>query len=379
MKITEIRTYLMNAPGRNWVFVKVLTDTELYGWGEATLEGKEHSAAAAVHDLERLIVGEDPTRVEHLWQRMYRHGFWRGGVVLNTALSAIEQALWDITGKAYGLPVYRLFGGPTRDRVRCYTHLGRAAGESAGDAARRYVAAGWNALKMGPGRLHSGSEGEVLRRAAELVGEVREAVGPDVEIAIDNHGQLRPAMAIRLMRVLEPFRLLFFEEPCPPDNLDALRRIREAQTGMAMDLATGERAFTRFGFKQLLEEQLVDVIQPDLCHAGGIAETRKIAAMAETYYVAVAPHNPNGPVSTAAAVHLAASIPNFSILEYASSVPHRDEVQRGEPMRAEGGWIVLPEAPGLGVDLDEEYIQAHPYRAFDYPGAYHDDGSVADI
>jgi galactonate dehydratase len=378
MKVTEIKTYVLESPGREYVFVKVLTDEGLHGWGEGTLEMKQGTVVAAVRDLQGFVVGEDPTRIEYLWQRMYRHGFWRGGVAILSAISAIEQALWDITGKAYGQPVYRLLGGAVRDYIPCYTHTGNP------EQARKYMEEGWRAFKFGPshpGQRESGVDERLLiMHTAQNYARMREACGPDVKLMCDVHGRLRPAAAIRLGKALEPYDLFFFEEPVPPDNIQELRRVREA--GLSMDLATGERAFTKWGFREMIEQQLVDVIQPDLCHDGGIKETLKIAALAETYHIMVAPHNPNGPVGTAASVHAAAVMPNFLILEYAMS-PTRDACQaasEAECFKARNGRIELPTKPGLGIELDEEYLEAHPYTGVKlWPGLRYADGGVADV
>jgi galactonate dehydratase len=378
MKITEVKTYIMDSPGRDYVFVKILTDEGLHGWGEGTLEMKQGTVAAAVRDLQGILLGEDPTRIDYLWQRMYRHGFWRGGVAILSALSAIEQALWDVTGKAYGQPVYKLLGGAVRDFIPCYTHTGDP------EQALTFMEDGWRAFKFGPrGRRHSGTavdERELVRETAKAYEAMRRACGDDVDLMCDVHGRLRPSAAIRLGKALEPYGLLFLEEPVPPDNLQSLKLVRQA--GLSMDIATGERAFTKWGFRELIEQQLVDVIQPDLCHDGGIKETLKIGAMAETYHIMVAPHNPNGPVGTAASVHAAAVMPNFLILEYASS-PTRDVCQaagEADCFKARNGRIELPASPGLGIDLDEDYLEAHPYTGVKlWHGLYHADGGVADV
>lgn len=378
MKITEVKTYIMDSPGREYVFIKIMTDEGLHGWGEGTLEMKQGTVAAAVGDLQGFIMGEDPTRVDYLWQRMYRHGFWRGGVAILSAISGIEQALWDITGKAYGQPVYKLLGGAVRDYIPCYTHTGNP------EQARKYMDEGWRAFKFGP----RGRQGNVtLVNEREMVGEtvqaydaMRRACGEDVDLMCDVHGRLRPSASVRLGKALEPFGLLFFEEPVPPDNIQSLKLVREA--GLGMDIATGERAFTKWGFREMIEQQLVDVIQPDICHDGGIKETLKIGAMAETYQIQVAPHNPNGPVGTAASVHAAAVMPNFLILEYASS-PTRDVCQAASDdavFKARNGRIELPTRPGLGIELDEAYLAGHPYTGVKlWPGLHYADGGVADV
>ncbi|HVG97381.1 MAG TPA: galactonate dehydratase [Chloroflexota bacterium] len=378
MKITEVKTYVMDSPGREYVFIKISTDEGLYGWGEGTLEMKQGTVVAAVKDLEGFVIGQDPTRVDFLWQRMYRHGFWRGGVAILSALSGIEQALWDITGKAFDQPVYKLLGGAVRDYIPCYTHCGDA------ERALQLMEDGWRAFKSGPrGRGPRGAavdERALVRETASAYDAMRRACGEDVELMCDVHGRLRPSAAIRLGQALQPFDLLFLEEAVPPDNILSLKRVREA--GLTMDLATGERAFTKWGYREMLEGQYVDIIQPDLCHDGGIKETLKIGALAETYHVMVAPHNPNGPVGTAATVHAAAVMPNFLILEYAQS-PTRDACQaasEAECFKARNGRIELPTRPGLGIDLDEAYLAAHPYGGVKlWPGLYYEDGGVADV
>jgi galactonate dehydratase len=377
VKIREVKTHILESPGREYVFVKILTDEGLHGWGEATLEMKQGTVVAAVKDLQGFIVGEDPTRIDFLWQRMYRHAFWRGGVAILSALSGIEQALWDITGKAYGQPVYKLLGGAVRDYIPCYTHTGNP------EQAQRFMEEGWSAFKFGP-RGAAGSthvdESELVRETAGAYDRMRQACGPDVKLMCDVHGRLRPSAAIRLGKALEPYDLYFFEEAVPPDNVQSLRMVRNA--GFTFDLATGERAFTKWGFREMIEQQLVDVIQPDICHDGGIKETLKIGAMAETYHILVAPHNPNGPVGTAASVHAAAVMPNFSILEYANS-PTRDACQAASDadcFKARNGRIELPTKPGLGIELDEEYLEQHPYTGVKlWPGLRYADGGIADV
>lgn len=376
VKITGIRTSLMRVDRQNWLFVHVETDSGITGIGEASLEGREKTVESAIHEFGRYLIGQDPSRIQHHWQAMYRHGFWRGGVVLNSALSGIEHALWDIKGKHLGVPVYELLGGKTRDHIKVYTHCGGPTPEAAAERAVQLVNAGYRALKFGSGRAAASDARVAARQAAAMMSAVREAVGPDIDLMVDNHGQSPPGAAIEIMRALEPIGVLFFEEPTPPDNIDALQKVADAKYNVR--LATGERLFTKWGFRELLEKQYVDVIQPDICHDGGILETRNIAAMAEAYYVKVAPHNPNGPVATAASVQLAASIPNFLILELAQSEPFRSQVQK-RGLTVVNGVIEVPTAPGLGIELDEEFIAAHPYQPYDYRGAFASDGSVTDI
>jgi galactonate dehydratase len=378
MKITEIRTYITWGEPRNWVFVKILTDSGLHGWGEATLEGREATVETCVKEMGAWLIDQDPLAIEHHWQRLYRHGFWRGGVVVLSALAGLDQALWDLRGKAWGVPVYQLLGGPTRDRIRLYTHVGIYNPELLEEDARQDLADGFTAMKTGAWASEASlPEAEQVARFAERVGRLRQIVGPDVEIMIDNHGRSRPSAAVRLMDALQPHRLLWLEEPTPPDDIEALARVRAA--GPRMDLATGERLYSKWDFLPLLERRLVDVIQPDLCHAGGITECKKIAALAEAYYVQVAPHTPQGPVSTAASAHLALAIPNFLILEFVRSAPYRDRVLQ-EPWVVRDGHLEVPDRPGLGVELDEAALAASPPRTVGIPrGAWNPDGSVADV
>lgn len=397
MKITRIRTLVGNENpergGRNWTFVVIETDEGITGIGDATLEDKEQTVIAAVGDYEPYLIGADPTRIEWIWQRLYRHGFWRGGVALLTAISAIEHALWDISAKALNVPVYRLLGGAARDRVRLYTHFGPSQSlrtdphatsddviKSAIDHARQIVEEeGFTALKTGPFPPQAAvDERHWISHAVNLAEAFRAAFGDRVDLMYDCHGRPRPAVGIRLARALEPYKLLFLEEPCPPENVDAMSKISEARA--STDLATGERLFTKWGFRELLEKQVVDIIQPDPAHDGGILETRKIAAMAETYYVQVAPHNPYGPVATAVGIQLGACIPNFLILEHARS-PFFKTVQR-DPLPIKNGMVELADLadrPGLGVEIDEAALASQPYKRRLYRGLFDTQGGVSDL
>ena len=377
MRITAIRSLLAFGGRQTWVFVHVETDAGITGIGEASLEGKEKAVEAAVEDFARFLVGRDPTRIEQNWQIMYRHGFWRGGVVLLTAMSGIEQALWDILGKELGVPAYRLLGGACRDKVQLYTHCGGRTPDDLAKNALALVGQGWRALKIGSlGFEHYSSEKQCVQAVAERMRILRDAVGPDILIGMDCHGRHTPGQAIMLLRALEPYDLFFLEEPVPPDNVEAFARVSRAEANV--NLATGERLFTKWGYREMLEKQYVDIIQPDVCHDGGILETRKIAAMAETYHIRVAPHNPNGPVATAASLQLAACLPNFVILEYALSQPWRDQVLM-KPLEIVDGYAELPQTPGLGIELNYEAIARLPYKPLDYSSSFWPDGGVADI
>lgn len=355
MKITRVETYFVDIQWACWTLLKLYTDEGVTGVGECTLESKEETVLGALKDLSRYLIGQDPLLVERHWQAMYRGSPWQG-VAQFTAMSGLEQALWDVAGKVYGQPVYRLLGGPCRDRVRLYTWpVPRDQSPAAyADAAREAVAQGYGALKADPfDDVFFRASPAGIGRVVERVAAVREAVGWDVEIAVDGHQRLYPQAAIAVARELEPLKLLFFEEPVPSDNLDALAKVA---ANVNVPLATGERIYTKWGFRPLLERQIVDVVQPDVCHAGGILETRKIAAMAEACDVPIAPHNPNGPVGMAAAVHVAACTPNFLALESTHARAWQWELLR-TPLAISNGHAELPAAPGLGVELDEAALE----------------------
>ncbi len=357
MKITGIETHYAMAPGRPWIFVKVLTDEGIHGWGEATLEGKEATVIAAVGEVARFLEGKDPARIEQHWHDLYRGAFWVGGPVLNSAISAVEHALWDIKGKVLNAPVYELLGGKCRDRIRAYANgWFRRGMDAAATAARaqEVAAMGYTAMKWDPfEQAGLFIDADTAARAVANVRAVREAVGPSVDLCIEVHGRFSPANAIRIARELEEFRPFFYEEPVPPENIDALALVAR---GTSIPVATGERLFTKWGFKELFEKQAAAIVQPDICHAGGILELKKIAAAAEMHYIGVAPHNPNGPICTAASIQLDACIPNFLIQEFViSDGPIRTQLQR-EPIRIVDGYFEIPDRPGLGVELVEEYL-----------------------
>ncbi len=373
MKITAIKTVVVNAEMRNWVFVKVETDQQgLYGWGEASLEWKTRAVCGAVEDFAPMLLGEDPTRIEFLYQKMYRQSFWRMGVIGMSAISGIEQALWDIRGKVLNQPVYNLLGGMVRDRVRMYTHLGggdmKAVYETQQtadpqlfvDRALEVVERGYNAVKVlitpPTETLNSIA---AYKYAEKMLEAMRLAVGDNVDIMIDCHGRHALANAIEFCRILAPYRPYFIEEPVPPENVEVMAEVRRASS---VPIATGERLITRFQFRELFEKQACNIIQPDLCHCGGLWEAKKIAAMAETYYMGVAPHNPLGPVANAAALHFALSTPNFLIQEdMLSDVPWRWEVVQ-HSLKTENGCWLPTSAPGLGIEVNETAAAKHPFK-----------------
>ena len=373
MKITNVKTLVVNAEMRNWVFVKVETDQAgLYGWGEASLKWKTRAVVGAVEDFAPMLLGEDPERIEFLYQKMYRQSFWRLGVIGLSAISGIEQALWDIRGKVLQQPVFNLLGGAVRDKVRMYTHLGGGNMKSVYetqlkddakafvDLALEVVSRGYNAVKvLITPPTESLNSIASYKYAEKMMESMRLAVGDDVDIMIDCHGRHGVANAIEFCRILAPYRPYFIEEPVPPENVDAMVEVRKAST---VPIATGERLVTRFQFRELFEKQACQVIQPDLCHCGGLWEAKKIAAMAETYYMGVAPHNPLGPVANAAALHFALSTPNFLIQEdMLADVPWRwDVVQHS--LKTENGYWLTTDTPGLGIEINEEAARKHPFK-----------------
>jgi len=370
MKITGID--LIHVRPR-WLFLKVYTDEGIVGYGEPTLEGKTPVVEASVKGFFRYLEGKDPTRIEHHWQAMYRWSFYRGGPVIMTAISGIEQALWDILGKYLNQPVYQLIGGPVREKVRVYAHIrGRDPEEYVEHAIKR-VREGFRSVKMCPFEAtRTVDTPRKVKEAVERVRAVREALGDDVDLAIDCHGRLSPAMAILMAKALEPYSPMFLEEPCLPENVDAMVRVARSTS---IPIATGERLFTRWGFREVLEKQAASVIQPDLSHAGGIFECRKIAAMAEVYYVGVAPHCPLGPIALSACLQLDACTPNFLIQELVTL----GEGYLKEPFKVRDGYIEVPEKPGLGIEIDEEAVKEKAYSGIrERPTLIHDDGSVAD-
>ena len=370
MKITAIKSLVVNAEMRNWVFIKVETDQAgLFGWGEASLEWKTRAVVGAIEDLAPMAVGEDPTRIEHLYQKLYRQSFWRMGVIGMSAISGIEQACWDILGKSLGVPVYKLLGGAVRDRVRMYTHLGggnmKAVYESFDpgpviDLARQVVAQGYTAVKVVCVPYSEPLMNVTyVKKFAAVIGKLREAVGDSVDIMIDFHGRTTPAMAVQYINAVAEFSPFFCEEPVPPENVAALAEVKRA---VSVPIATGERLVTRHEFREIFEQQACHVIQPDLCHCGGLLEGKKIAAMAEVYLMGVAPHNPLGPVANAAALHFALSTPNFLIQEdMLTDVPWRWDVVQHSLETRDGYWLKT-ESPGLGISVNEKEAAKHPFQ-----------------
>jgi galactonate dehydratase len=370
MKITDIKTVVVNAEMRNWVFTKVETDVPgLFGWGEASLEWKTRSLLGTIEDMTQMVLGEDPRNIEHIYQKMYRQSFWRMGVIGMSAISSIEQALWDIAGKDLGVPVHRLLGGKVRDKVRMYTHLGggnmKAVYETFEvepliELAQQCVANGYTAIKVVFVPYSEPLEGPAtVKRFANMFGKLREAMGDQIDIMVDFHGRTYPGMAIQYINAIEEYRPYFCEEPVPPENVPALLEVRQSTR---VPIATGERLVSRHQFREVFEQRACHVIQPDLCHCGGLLEAKKIAAMAEMYQMGVAPHNPLGPVANAAALHFALSTPNFLIQEdMLTDVPWRWDVVKSDLQTKDGYWLPC-ETPGLGIEVDEKAAAKHPFK-----------------
>ena len=376
MKITKMECFYVLP---RWNFLKITTDEGIVGWGEPIVESRSQTVAKAVEEFSRILIGEDPLRIEHLWQSMYRTTFYKGGPVLTSAISGIEQALWDIKGKYYNMPVYEMLGGRVRDKIRMYSHCGGKDAKEFAKNAKERMEAGFTAIKTGmTGPVKNIDSFEFVDTYVSRFAEARSLIGKKLDIAIDFHGQVSPAMSKRLCKELEPYFPMFVEEPCQPENVDAMVRVAESTT---IPIATGERLFTRFGFRDVLEKGAACVLQPDICHAGGIFEGRKIAAMAETYYASVAPHNPLGPISLASCLQLDACAPNFLIQEHPSLANGWD---RGEgylknPFKIVNGYIEVPKGPGLGIEVDEDVVRERAYAGdWDSPRFFHEDGTVAD-
>ena len=373
MKITRITTLPVQP---RWLFVKMETDEGITGLGEC-LGDKAFVVAEAVKSYEHALLGQDPRRITHHWQAMYRAAFWRGGPILNAAISGLEMCLWDILGKSLNVPVYQLLGGAVRDRIRVYTRAHGVTPETLAESAKEVVSRDYSAMKFCPfEQVHLVDHYSVVEDAAARVQAVREAVGSDVDILLDFHGRVSPTMAIWMEEAMRPFHPMFIEEPVLPENVDALARLAPR---FKTPIATGERLFTRWAFKDILEKGAASILQPDPCVCGGISETRQIGSMAEVHYAALAPHNPYGPLNLAACLHVDANAPNFLIQEFVDPIGLGAGYLK-EPFEVIDGYIALPDRPGLGVELDEEWIAARPLSLLPDVGRWFhaDDGSLAD-
>ena len=381
MKITGVELFAV--PPR-WLFLKIATDEGVSGWGEPIVEGRAATVAAAVKEMEGYLLGRDPDQIEDLWQVLYRGGFYRGGPVLMSAISGIDQALWDIKGRRYHLPVYQFLGGAVREKIRVYSWIGGDRPADVGAHAKQQMAAGFTALKMGASEeVHYIDSFAKVEAVVERVAAAREAVGSGIGIGVDFHGRLHKAMAKVMAKELEPFHLLFVEEPVLPENNEALREIA-AHT--SIPIATGERMFSRWDFKKILQDGYVDIIQPDLSHAGGISEVRKIATMAEAYDVAVAPHCPLGPIALASSLQVGAATPNVVIQEQSLGIHYHhgnellDYLEDPSVFAFDQGFVPIFKHPGLGIAIDESRVReaaaiGHQWRN---PVCRNEDGTIAE-
>ncbi len=377
MKVTGLKTYICHAYRTNWVFVKVFTDEGITGVGEATLEYREPTVVQAIQELERYIVGRDPHNIEEFWHRVYRDAYWRGGVVLMSALAGVEMALWDIKGKALGVPVYQLLGGKVRDSIKCYANAwfaGAKKPEEFAAMAKVAVKNGFSGLKWDPfGKEYMHIAPKELNEALDCVAAVKDAVGDQVHLIIEGHGRFNVPTAVRIGNALKEFDILWFEEPIPPDDKKGLAWVRSK---IDTPVSGGERLYSRWEYADYLRMECADYWQPDVSHAGGISEVRKIASMAEAHHIAVCPHNPSGPVANAATLQLAACMPNFYLLEtMATDIPYRKDITT-EEVRFENSEMFIPTKAGLGLDINEEAIAKYPYEC---RNLRHYEGTLTDI
>jgi galactonate dehydratase len=379
VKITDVKVIRTQGAHANWTFVKLYTDSGLTGVGESSIERHDVVVAKALESFKEFLVGKDPFDIEFIWNSLYKQTFWYGQLVTLCALSGVEHALMDIKGKALGVPVYELLGGKLRDRVRAYANawafrtnpaqtLPGDTPESVARNAQEMVSKGFTAMKWDPFR----DGGQVIPKEEEKyaiasVKMVRETVGPDVDLLIECHGRFNMWSAIRMTQKLEQFDPFFYEEPIPPDNIDAMA---EVQRSIRLPVATGERLYTRWDFRPLFEKQAARIIQPDICHCGGILEAKKIAAMAESYYVSVQPHNSNGPLSNFAALHVDASIPNCIIQEFFYPYLELFNDLLTEPIEYADGYLKIPNRPGLGTDIREDVARKRLAKDIPYPATW---------
>ena len=370
MQITDIKTFLVH-PGRakNLCFVKIETDEGIYGWGECyTQSDRDVQITAHVDQLKRYLIGRDPTNIKHFMQMAFDDFAGRRGAMdYYCAISGLEHAMWDIAGKAYGAPVHKLIGGACRDKIRVYANGwsgGNPTPESLAERASEVIEAGFTALKFDPipGRWRTYVGKEVEDAAVENVRAVREAVGPDVDILVEMHRRLAPMHAVRIAHEIEQYRPFWYEEPILAENIPALASVRQK---INIPVVTGEELYTKFEFREVFERQAADILNPDVCNVGGILELKEIAAMAEPYFVVISPHNFNSTtVGLAATIQVSAAIPNFLITEYFVNLEELGNDIAKTPFQVQNGYIQLPDAPGLGIDLDEERLSAYPYKPF---------------
>ena len=373
LKITDLKTFVVNAGSVNWVFCKLYTNQGLVGLGEGSITSKEATLAQAIMEHERFLAGKDPTEIELLWQGMFRYPRWRGGPILNSAISAVEIALWDILGQALEVPIYKLLGGAARKRIRLYKDVGSTAEDFLQAKSEGYTAAKSGFIAVNDDLVIPSF---AVREGARRLEAVRKAVGDDFDICIDAHGKLTTVMAVDFCTRIEDLRPFFVEEATQLEDLGELELLRQKTK---VPLATGERSFTKYGFAEFCARHLVNYVQPDVCHAGGILEMKKIGTIAEAFRIEMAPHNPQSLVSTLASMHVAATTPAATILEYnPSGLPWVQDLFSGDAVKVKGGFAELPDRPGLGVELDEKVAAQHPYKPVNRPNYVFKDGAVAD-
>jgi galactonate dehydratase len=381
MKIIQFKLY--QVPPR-WLFLKIETDEGISGWGEPVIEGKAATVKTAVEELMGNLVGRNPLNIEDHWNVMYRGGFYRGGPILMSAIAGIDQALWDIKGKFHQAPVHQLMGGKARDTIRVYSWIGGDRPEHVRNAAESMIQKGFTAVKMNAcGEMDYIDSHDKITQAVERIAAVREVAGTNIGIGVDFHGRVHKAMAKVLAKELEPFHPMFIEEPVLPENNEALREIAKH---VAIPIATGERMFSRWQFKDLLINGIVDIIQPDLSHAGGITECKKIISMAEAFDVAAAPHCPLGPIALAACLQVDATCHNAFIQEQSLGIHYNtgndllDYISDRTVFDYHEGFVKIPEGPGLGIEINEEYVIERAKIGHDWknPVWRNADGSVAE-
>ena len=377
MKITEIKTFTVYTYRTNFLFVKLETDEGISGLGEATLEYKEHAVLGAIEDIRRVLLGQDPREVERITGELYRDSYWRLGPVLQSAISAVDMAMWDIKARRLGVPLYELLGGKVRDSIRMYANVWFSGAKTAEDfaaAAARAKNLGITALKWDPfGKAYLHLERAEFRRSMEIIEAVRGAVGPDVDLLIECHGRFDIATGIRIANEVKRFDPLFNEEPTPPDCYDAIADVRRKSP---VPVAGGERLYGTMQLRTYLEKGCVDYVQPDISHCGGVSAIKKMAAIAETYYAALAPHNPSRPVANAACLQIAGSTPGFRILEIClTDVSWRRELT-DERVVFQNGSLLIPDKAGLGLELNEDACSRYPFQPVDLR---HYRGTLTDV
>ena len=381
MKITKITTYIV--PPR-WLFLKIETDEGIFGWGEPVIEGRAHTVAAAVDELSDYLIGQDPLQIEKHWQAMYRGAFYRGGPILMSAIAGVDQALWDIKGKYHNAPVHQLLGGQVRDRIRVYAWVGGDRPDAIVASANAAIAGGFKATKMNiTEEMQIVDTMATVDQAVERMASLREAVGNKLDIAVDFHGRVHAPMARVLIKALEPYSPFFVEEPVLSEHLEAMAELRK---NTHIPIATGERLFSRFDYKRVFTLGAADIIQPDLSHAGGITECKKIADMAEAWDIGLAPHCPLGPIALAACLQVDAVCQNAFIQEQSQGIHYNqsndltDYLVDPSVFHYKDGYVDIPQKPGLGIEIDEEVVieRAKIGHRWRNPLWNHADGSIAE-